>query len=205
MPFNVELPNYKSEVIGVMTYQLVLTGRFKKGLRRAKKLGLACLSVRLFLKSTLSARVSYDEYSDAKRKFRDFRGDNTLDTRQFQVALRHLRQFSGLVDLPPTEFDVDNTDCNEFDPLFLTYHNKFLHEVEGLEQYRDVEYVIPFFVGGFWHMLQNWVSHKLVNSFQGFLGFTDGLHRYRKTYSIIAAPMNVYFPFMCVDYSFRNG
>lgn len=44
-----------------------------------------------------------------ERRFRDFRGDNTLDTRQFQVALRHLRQFSGLVDLPPTEFDVDNT------------------------------------------------------------------------------------------------
>ena len=44
-----------------------------------------------------------------ERKFRDFRRDNTLDTRQFQVALRHLRQFSGLVDLPPTEFDVDRT------------------------------------------------------------------------------------------------
>ena len=44
-----------------------------------------------------------------ERRFRDFRGDNTLDTRQFQVALRHLRQFSGLVDLPPTEFDVDST------------------------------------------------------------------------------------------------
>lgn len=44
-----------------------------------------------------------------ERKYRDFRGDNTLDTRQFQVALRHLRQFSGLVDLPATEFDVDNT------------------------------------------------------------------------------------------------
>lgn len=44
-----------------------------------------------------------------ERKYRDFRGDNTLDTRQFQVALRKLRQFSGLVDLPPTEFDVDNT------------------------------------------------------------------------------------------------
>lgn len=44
-----------------------------------------------------------------ERRFRDFRGDNTLDTRQFQVALRHLRQFSGLVDLPPTEFDVDRT------------------------------------------------------------------------------------------------
>ena len=44
-----------------------------------------------------------------ERKFRDFRRDNTLDTRQCQVALRKLRQFSGLVDLPPTEFDVDNT------------------------------------------------------------------------------------------------
>ena len=44
-----------------------------------------------------------------ERKFRDFRRDNTLDTRQFQVALRHLRQYSGLVDLPPTEFDVDRT------------------------------------------------------------------------------------------------
>ena len=44
-----------------------------------------------------------------ERKVRDFRRDNTLDTRQFQVALRKLRQFSGLVDLPPTEFDVDNT------------------------------------------------------------------------------------------------
>lgn len=44
-----------------------------------------------------------------ERKYRDFRKDNTLDTRQFQVALRHLRQFSGLVDLPATEFDVDNT------------------------------------------------------------------------------------------------
>ncbi len=44
-----------------------------------------------------------------ERHFRDFRQDNTLDTRQFQIALRRLRQYSGLVDLPPTEFDVDNT------------------------------------------------------------------------------------------------
>ena len=44
-----------------------------------------------------------------ERKFRDFRRDNTLDTRQFQVALKRLRQYSGLVELPPTEFDVDNT------------------------------------------------------------------------------------------------
>ena len=44
-----------------------------------------------------------------ERKFRDFRKDNTLDNRQLQVALRRLRQYSGLVDLPATEFDVDNT------------------------------------------------------------------------------------------------
>jgi hypothetical protein len=44
-----------------------------------------------------------------ERKFRDFRKDNTLDIRQFQVALRKLRQYSGLVDLPPTQFDVDST------------------------------------------------------------------------------------------------
>lgn len=44
-----------------------------------------------------------------ERRFRDFRQDSTLDTRQLQVALRRLRQFSGLVDLPPTEFDVDST------------------------------------------------------------------------------------------------
>ena len=44
-----------------------------------------------------------------ERRYRDFRQDNVLDTRQLQVAFRRLRQFSGLVDLPPTEFDVDST------------------------------------------------------------------------------------------------
>lgn len=44
-----------------------------------------------------------------ERRFRDFREDSTLDIRQFQVALRKLRQFSGLVDLPRTQFDIDNT------------------------------------------------------------------------------------------------
>ena len=44
-----------------------------------------------------------------ERRYRDFRHDNTLDIRQLQVALRRLRQFSGLVDLPPSEFDVDST------------------------------------------------------------------------------------------------
>ncbi|WP_369283451.1 VWA domain-containing protein [Oscillibacter sp. GMB15532] len=44
-----------------------------------------------------------------ERRFRDFREDSTLDIRQFQSALRRLRQFSGLVDLPRTQFDVERT------------------------------------------------------------------------------------------------
>lgn len=44
-----------------------------------------------------------------ERRFRDFREDATLDVRQFQVALRKLRQFSGAGDLPRTQFDIDNT------------------------------------------------------------------------------------------------
>ena len=45
-----------------------------------------------------------------ERNFRDFRNDNTLDTRQFQIAFRQLREFSSRIDAPKTEFDVDNTD-----------------------------------------------------------------------------------------------
>ena len=44
-----------------------------------------------------------------ERKFRDFREDNVLDTRQFQMAFRRLRQFSARADEARTEFDVDGT------------------------------------------------------------------------------------------------
>ena len=44
-----------------------------------------------------------------ERKFRDFRKDNKLDTRQFQMAFRRLRQFSARADEARTEFDVDGT------------------------------------------------------------------------------------------------
>lgn len=45
----------------------------------------------------------------SERKFRDFRQDNTLDTRQFQIAFRRLRQFSSRSEDAKTEFDVDGT------------------------------------------------------------------------------------------------
>ena len=44
-----------------------------------------------------------------ERKYRDFRKDNTLDTRQFQMAFRTLRQMSVLNDSNEKELDVDGT------------------------------------------------------------------------------------------------
>ena len=43
------------------------------------------------------------------RKYRDFRDDKVLDNRQFQLALRKLRQFSSRLDIPKTELDIDGT------------------------------------------------------------------------------------------------
>lgn len=44
-----------------------------------------------------------------ERKYRDFRDDRVLDNRQFQQALRKLRQFSTKLDVPKTELDLDGT------------------------------------------------------------------------------------------------
>lgn len=44
-----------------------------------------------------------------ERKFRDFRRDNTLDTRQFQLAFRLLRQMSVAADQSERELDLDGT------------------------------------------------------------------------------------------------
>ena len=44
-----------------------------------------------------------------ERKFRDFRDDRVLDNRQFQQALRRLRQFSTRLDIPKTELDINGT------------------------------------------------------------------------------------------------
>ena len=43
------------------------------------------------------------------RKYRDFRDDRVLDNRQFQQALRKLRQFSTRLDIPKTELDINGT------------------------------------------------------------------------------------------------
>jgi len=44
-----------------------------------------------------------------ERNFKDFRDDDTLDMRQFQLAFRRLRQFSSNQDGPKNELDLDST------------------------------------------------------------------------------------------------
>lgn len=70
-----------------------------------------------------------------ERKFRDFRGDNTLDTRQFQMAFRMLRQFSSRVDEAKTEFDIDQTireTCDNAGNLKVVYQKPRKNTVKVL-------------------------------------------------------------------------
>ncbi len=70
-----------------------------------------------------------------ERNFRDFRNDNTLDTRQFQIAFRQLREFSSRIDAPKTEFDVDNTikeTCNNAGKLKVVYQKPRKNTVKVL-------------------------------------------------------------------------
>jgi len=59
-----------------------------------------------------------------ERKYRDWRDDNTLDSRQFQMAFRSLRQLSSNSDEPKTELDIDETirkTCDNAGNLRLEY------------------------------------------------------------------------------------
>ena len=59
-----------------------------------------------------------------ERRFRDFRRDNTLDVRQFQMAFRLLRQYSDQSLGERTEFDVDGTirsTCDNAGTLSVRY------------------------------------------------------------------------------------
>jgi hypothetical protein len=59
-----------------------------------------------------------------ERKYRDWRDDNTIDSRQFQMAFRSLRQLSANSELPRTELDIDETvrkTCDNAGHLRLEY------------------------------------------------------------------------------------
>lgn len=70
-----------------------------------------------------------------ERKYRDFRKDNTLDTRQFQMAFRLLRQLSAQTDSCEKVLDVDGTiqdTCNNAGTLKLRYKNPRKNTVKVL-------------------------------------------------------------------------
>ena len=70
-----------------------------------------------------------------QRKFRDFRKDNTLDTRQFQIAFRLLRQLSVQADSLEKELDVDGTvrdTCDNAGTLSIRYQNPRKNTVKVL-------------------------------------------------------------------------
>ncbi len=70
-----------------------------------------------------------------ERKFRDFRKDNTLDTRQFQMAFRLLRQLSVQAESAEKELDVDNTihdTCENAGSLQVRYKNPRKNTVKVL-------------------------------------------------------------------------
>ena len=70
-----------------------------------------------------------------ERKFRDFRRDNTLDTRQFQMAFRTLRQLSVQAESADKVLDVDNTihdTCENAGALQVRYKNPRKNTVKVL-------------------------------------------------------------------------
>ena len=70
-----------------------------------------------------------------ERKFRDFRKDNTLDTRQFQMAFRLLRQLSVQTESGDKERDVDSTihdTCENAGSLQVRYKNPRKNTVKVL-------------------------------------------------------------------------
>jgi len=70
-----------------------------------------------------------------ERKFRDFRKDNKLDTRQFQLAFRTLRQVSVVNDSLEKEVDLDGTihdTCENAGTLKIRYRNPRKNAVKVL-------------------------------------------------------------------------
>ena len=74
-------------------------------------------------------------YVAGERKFRDFRKDNKLDTRQFQMAFRLLRQLSVQAESAEKELDIDGTihdTCENGGLLKVQYKNPRKNTVKVL-------------------------------------------------------------------------
>ena len=70
-----------------------------------------------------------------ERQFKDFRDDNVLGTRQFQMAFRKLRQFSTKIDALKTELDIDSSideTCENAGNLKIVYQKPRKNSVKVL-------------------------------------------------------------------------
>ena len=82
-----------------------------------------------------------------ERNFRDFRQDNILDLRQFQVAFKKLRQFSSRVDGAKTQLDIDETideTCNHGGSLRLVFERPRQNTVKLLILFDSDGSMMPY-------------------------------------------------------------
>lgn len=85
-----------------------------------------------------------------ERNFKDFTEDKIIDSRQFQMAFRKLRQFSSKTDAPKSELDLDesiNETCSNAGKLKLVYERPRRNTVKvlmlidsggSMDYYRDL-------------------------------------------------------------------
>ena len=82
-----------------------------------------------------------------EERYRDFRLDKALNTRQFEVAFRRLRQFSSRLDVPRTELDIDRTvdaTCNNGGYLQLEFDKPRKNTVKLLLLFDSGGTMMPF-------------------------------------------------------------
>jgi len=82
-----------------------------------------------------------------ERNFRDFRQDNVLDIRNFQMAFRKLRQFSSRIDSEKTELDIDETideTCNNAGNLKLVFNKPRKNTVKLLILFDSDGSMLPY-------------------------------------------------------------
>ncbi len=82
-----------------------------------------------------------------ERNFRDFRQDNILDTRQFQLAFKKLRQFSSRLDGARTELDIDETvneTCDHAGSLRLVWERPRQNTVKVLLLFDSDGSMMPY-------------------------------------------------------------
>jgi len=83
----------------------------------------------------------------SEERYRDFRLDKALNTRQFEVAFRRLRQFSSRLDVPKTELDIDKTvdsTCNNGGYLKLEFDKPRKNTVKLLLLFDSGGTMMPF-------------------------------------------------------------